>query len=297
MILIWRSDPPRKPAVSSSGKQQFSAAAELCRSVAPLPEPGLEPEGKAVPIVHHQLVLAPLLARHPRLRLRSCRRPFHTAPACGRYSLPHAVLERLLAALTPARNRESALVLAVFLARYWTSPARLGQVFQIDRRALVGHHDLPLTEARIRGAIAALEEVGYLARIVPEPGRRYQRTPEGLHRQPLAFRFGGEFASLFEAANKRPRRSPQKPQDGRRPLPASPLSAMPPRHSWSPPEQRTTSPKKTSQNPTFVDLGEIRERHSRTSSALRDSCQDSGLEAALKRLAEAMGARLGGAAW
>src|SRR5918995_4077544 len=181
------------------------------------PEPGLEPEGKAVPIVHHQLVLAPILARHPRPRLRSCRRPLHASPASGRYSLPRAVLDQLQAALAPAKNREAALVLAVFLARYWTAPARLGQAFPIDRRALCGHRDLPLTEARVRGAIAALEEVGFLERIVPEPGRRYQRTPEGLHRQPLAFRFGAEFEALF-AANKRPGRGPRAAQDGRRPL-------------------------------------------------------------------------------
>ena len=168
------------------------------------PEPGLEPEGEAVPIVHHQHVLV-----LPRPRLRSCRRPLHASPASGRYSLPRPVLDRLQAALAPAKNREAALVLAVFLARYWSAPARLGQAFPIDRRALCGHRDLPLTEARVRGAIAALEEVGFLERIVPEPGRRYQPTADGLHRRPLAFHFGAEFRALFEAANKRPRRGPQ----------------------------------------------------------------------------------------
>jgi len=49
-------------------------------------EPCLEPEGKALPAVHHQLVLAPILARHPRLRLRSCRRPLQASPASGRYA-------------------------------------------------------------------------------------------------------------------------------------------------------------------------------------------------------------------
>jgi hypothetical protein len=248
-----------------------------------------------VPAVHHQLVLAPILARHPRLRLRSCRRPLQAAPASGRYSLPRPILDRLQAALAPAKNREAALVLAVFLARYWTSPARLGQPFVIDRRALCGHRDLPLTEARVRGAIAALEEVGYLERIVPEPGRRYQRTPEGLHRHPLAFRFGGEFASLFAVANKRPCRGPQKPQDGRRPLPASPVPATRPRLSWGPPEQRAKSPKNTSQNPTFVGLGELAKRHSRTSLPLPESRHpDSGVEAALRKLGEAIRAKLHG---
>src|SRR5829696_7577181 len=67
------------------------------------PEPGLEPEGEVVPAVHHQLVLAPILVL-PRLRLRSCRRPLHAAPASGRYSLPRPILDRLQAALAPAKN-------------------------------------------------------------------------------------------------------------------------------------------------------------------------------------------------
>src|SRR5215207_2594577 len=103
-------------------------------------EPGLEPEGEPVPAVHHQHVLV-----LPRPRLRSCRHPLHAAPASGRYSLPRPILDRLQAALAPAKNREAALVLAVFLGRYWSAPARLGQAFPIDRRALCGHRDLPLT--------------------------------------------------------------------------------------------------------------------------------------------------------
>ena len=142
-----------------------------------------------MPAVQHQLVLAPVLAHRPRPRLRSCRRPLHASPASGRYSLPRPVLDRLQAALAPAKNREAALVLAVFLARYWSAPARLGQAFPIDRRALCGHRDLPLTEARIRGAVKLLEEVGFLEREEPEPGRRYQPTVEGLHRRPLVYRF------------------------------------------------------------------------------------------------------------
>jgi hypothetical protein len=248
-----------------------------------------------VPAVHHQLVLAPILARHPRPRLRSCRRPLHASPASGRYSLPRPVLDRLQAALAPAKNREAALVLAVFLARYWSAPARLGQAFPIDRRALCGHRDLPLTEARVRGAIAALEEVGYLARIVPEPGRRYQPTVDGLHRRPLVFHFGAEFEAMFAAANKRPGRGPRAAQDGRRPLPASSVPATRPRLSWAPPEasgrggpSAANSPKNTPQNPTFVNLGELKKGHSRTSLPLPESRQDSWLsplEAAIATLA------------
>jgi hypothetical protein len=160
---------------------------------------------------------------------------------------------------------------------------------------LCGHRDLPLTEARIRGAIAALEEVGYLARIAPEPGRRYQRTADGLHRQPLAFHFGAEFQATFDSANKRPRCGSRAAHDERRPLPASPLPATRPRSSWSPPEQRTNSPKNTPQNPTFVNLGELAKKPTKTSLLLPEShSRDSGVEAALRRLGEAIRAKLHG---
>ena len=245
-------------------------------------------EGEAVPAVHHQLVLV-----LPRPRLRSYRRPFHPSPTPGPYRLPRPILDRLQAALQPAKNRESALTLAVFVARFWSAPGRLGLPFPIDRRALCGHRDLPLTEARVRGAIAALEEVGYLERIVPEPGRRYQPTADGLHRRPLVFHFGAEFQATFEAANKRPRRSFRAAQDGRRPLPAPSMPATRSRPSWSPPEasgrggpSAANSPKNTPQNPTFVNLGKLAKEHSRTSLSLPEPRQDSGLEAALRRLGE-----------
>ena len=148
-----------------------------------------------------------------------------------------------------------------------------------------------LTEARVRGAIAALEEVGFLERIAPEPGRRYQPTADGLHRQPLAFHFGAEFEALFAAANKRPRRSFRAAQHGRQSLPAS-LPATRPRPFWSLPEQRTKSPKNTPQNPTLVHMGELAKGHSRTSLVLPESHRDSGLETALRRLGEAIRTKL-----
>src|SRR5215203_2696986 len=157
VVILPENLPPRQ-AGNASFPQRRSYAGVTHRSL----EPGLEPEGKAVPIVHHQLVLV-----LPRPRLRSCRRPLHASPASGRYSLPRPVLDRLQAALAPAKNREAALVLAVFLARYWTSPGRLELPFPADRRALCGHRDLPLTETRVRGAIKLLEEVGFLEREEP----------------------------------------------------------------------------------------------------------------------------------
>jgi hypothetical protein len=191
--------------------------------------------------------------------------------------------------LQPAKNREAALALAVFLARYWSAPTRLGQTFPIDRRALASHRDLPLTEARVRGAIKLLEEVGFLEREKPEPGRRYQPTVDGLHRRPLVFHFGAEFQATFEAANKRPRRSFRAAEDGRRSLSAPAVLATRPRPSWSPPEPRTNSPKNIPQNPTVLHMGELAKEHSRTSLPLPElRPQDSQLEAALKRLGEAI---------
>jgi len=56
--------------------------------------------------------------------------------------------------------------LATFLGRFWSTPNRLLTAFPIDRRELAGHAALGLTEARVRGAIRTLEEVGFLDRAV-----------------------------------------------------------------------------------------------------------------------------------
>src|SRR5918995_887792 len=109
-------------------------------------------------IVQHQLAFARPLAA----RVRSVRRPFRPSRGEGAYRLPHDVRDRLSAALAPFRNREAAFTLAIFLARFWTAPRRLGLAFTIDRRALVDHGELALTEKRIRSAITTLEAVGFL---------------------------------------------------------------------------------------------------------------------------------------
>jgi hypothetical protein len=66
-----------------------------------------------------------------------------------------------VSALSPFRNREAAYSLAVFLGQFWSSPNRLAAAFPIDRRALVGHAGLGLTEGQVRGAIRTLEAVGF----------------------------------------------------------------------------------------------------------------------------------------
>jgi hypothetical protein len=116
------------------------------------------------------------------------------------YRLPRAVRDRLTAALQSRRNREACLTLATFRGRFWTAPKRLGLPFMLDRRALAPVEALGLTEARVRGAIRALEDVGYLERL-PASGRTHQRTPDGLHRKPVAYRFARDYAEAFALAN------------------------------------------------------------------------------------------------
>jgi hypothetical protein len=137
-------------------------------------------------------------------RMRRMRRPFTpTQEGRGAYRLPHDVRDRLASALAPFRNRDAAWELAVFLARYWSVPGRIVGSFAIDRRALAEHPELNLTEKRIRSAIRTLEEVGFLDRDIAPSGSKYKATEDGLHRKPIQFVFGAEYASAFLAANKR----------------------------------------------------------------------------------------------
>jgi hypothetical protein len=160
-------------------------------------------------------------------RVRSIRRPFRPSQDPSPYRLPHDVRDRLAAALMPFRNREAAFALAVFLARYWSMPGKVVGSFHIDRRALAGHRDLGLTEARVRGAIRTLEEVGFLDRALAPTGSRYQATADGLHRRPILFVFGSDYAPALIAANARAATSRGAVSPARRTLtPASPPVAQ-----------------------------------------------------------------------
>src|SRR5215212_11154052 len=119
------------------------------------------------------------LPRPARARVRSLRRPFTPSKNAGPYRLPHDVHDRLVAALAPARNRDAALALATFLARFWSTPTRLVSAFPIDRRELADRADLGLTEAQVRGAIRALEAAGFLDRALPSKGSRHRLTGAG----------------------------------------------------------------------------------------------------------------------
>jgi len=114
------------------------------------------------------------------------------------------VWDQLVSALAPARNRDAALALAVFLGRFWSTPNRLVSAFPIDRRELADRADLGLTEAQVRGAIRALEEAGFLDRAIPGKGSRHKLTGAGeLHRKPVLFQFGSDYAASFSQANQR----------------------------------------------------------------------------------------------
>ena len=233
--------------------------------------------------VQHRLPLA-LAAR-----VRNCCRPFRPSPGQGPYRLPHDVRDRLVLTLAPFRNRDAALTLAVFLARFWSVPGRVAGSFPIDRRALTDHEGLELTEARVRGAIKTLEAVGFLERATPPCGSRYKATEDGLHRKPILFMFGPEYARAFLAANARVRAARGSDRRARRPI----TPAASPRLPTALPEASlTNSPKSRIQAEPKVIMGEILKR----SGLPAQPSQDSALERALQRLGEAISKPRGGEA-
>jgi hypothetical protein len=204
-----------------------------------------------------------------RARMRRSRRPFTPSQeGRGPYRLPRDVRDRLASALAPFRNREAAYALAVFLARFWSAPGRIVESFHIDRRALADHGELQLTEAKVRGAIRVLEEIGFLDRAIPPSGSKYKATEEGLHRKPILFLFGSEYAPLFIAANKRAARArggrfgerrPLTPSSSQRPSMALPGGQRTAANS-SLSSRLTNSPKNNSVANPLVNLGELRTR-------------------------------------
>ena len=210
----------------------------------------------------------------------------HAVPWCpdsaGPYRLPGRIRDRLTAALAGFRNRDAAFTLAHFLARFWSSPRRLLCAFPIDRRALAEHKALGLTEARVRGALAVLVEVGFLARYEPEAGKKYQRTESGLQRRAVLHRFDGDYAEAFTKANARALAARGAAAPARRPIPR-PEPERPPAPNVASP--RPMPPALLAQKQTSPERGVIMGEQRREASKPRDvSGSSSGLEAAIERL-------------
>ncbi len=210
---------------------------------------------------------------------RPNRRPFHPSPAEGPYRLPHDVRDRLVADLAPFRNRDAALKLATFEARYWSTPSRIVCTgFPIDRRALANDPRLCLTEKQIRGGSRTLERVGFLDRAICK-GSKHRLTSAGqLHRKVVLFTFGRDYAELFIAANKRAQAARARRLGERRALSTSTA----PRPSVALPEVRPVKgPKSRSEATPQVLMGPVR----REIGFLPEPSASNPLEAALGRLA------------
>jgi hypothetical protein len=126
------------------------------------------------------------------------------------YAMPRGALDLLEPALRGRRNAPACLLLATFIARFWSMPHRIILAFCLDRRELAAHPELGLSEYRIRGAIRTLEEIGFLDRQEMR-GSRFQRTEAGLHRRPISFRFGADYRQEFLLANAKSRRIERRP--------------------------------------------------------------------------------------
>lgn len=236
-----------------------------------------------------------MFAQQPRLpftvpvraRVRSMRRPFH--PSCGQgpYRLPHTVRDRLTSALKPYRNRDAAFALAIFLARFWSTPSRIIDAFPIDRRELADRPDLGLTEDKVRGAIRVLEEIGFLDRAVTT-GSRYRATEDGLHRKPILFMFGPDYAPAFITANGRAAAAHNGRSGERRTIPAE--TARRPSTTFSV-ALPLKSPKSKSEAESYMLMGEVKRPHGLPPQALEPNPR---LEAALDRLLQGIRQSRGG---
>jgi hypothetical protein len=254
----------------------------------------VESEGlEMLPVHHQQPAGAPVqgllaFARPLSSRVRSVRRPFNPQRGEGRgYRLPHDVREALGRELAPFRNRDAAFALAEFLARFWTVPGRVGHAFPIDRRALADRADLALTEAQVRGAVRVLEAIGFLDRTIPAPGSRYKPTEEGLHRKPIWFVFGADYAKAFLAANARAKAARGRAGERRKPQPSEPTRSAPQPASFF---LNANSPKRSERSGKRVIMGEI----AKSSGIPPDPSARTPLDAALERLALAFGLAEGG---
>jgi hypothetical protein len=177
----------------------------------------------------------------------------------------------------PFRNREAAFSLATFIARFWSAPGRIIKGFVIDRRELADREDLGLSEAKVRGAIRVLEEIGFLDRAVSS-GSKYKATEDGLRRKPIRFEFGSEYAPAFIKANGRAAAARGGRSGERRAI--TPTSAPRPSRAF-PEAQKTNSPKCKSEAVPTVNLGDLTKESGLPPQAFEPN---PALESALERL-------------
>jgi hypothetical protein len=194
--------------------------------------------------------------------------------------LPNEIRDRLTTALATYRNRDAAFTLATFIARFWSVPGRVVGTFPIDRRALADHPELGLTEARVRGALRVLEEIGFLDRAIPPSGSKYKATEDGLHRKPILFAFGPEYGPGFIKANARAAAVRGGNSRDRRPI--TPSSAPRPSQALNL-GRPLNSPKSKSEADRTVIMGDLRKESGTPPKAFEP---DPKLEAALARLEE-----------
>ena len=273
---------PENLSPRQAGKRHFSSWRSFAACVR-APATGQPTRGKRMSAVQHLLAFARPLAG----RTRSVRRPFHPSVRTGPYRLPHAVRDRLIAALQPFRNRDSAYALALFIARFWSVPGRVSGSFPIDRRALVDHEGLELTEKRIRSAIRTLEAVGYLDRALAS-GSTYKPTEHGLRKKPIRYVFGSDYAPALIAANSRAAAARGRREGERRPIgPES--SRQPSAVNFS----GTKRPKSTSEADRTVIMGPLKGTAPRPGPSIgippKAFEPNPKLEAALERLKRAIG--------
>ena len=146
----------------------------------------------------------------------------------------------------------------------------------MDRVALADHAGHGLTESRVRGALAALEAVGFLVREAVV-GSAYRPTEAGLRRKPVLWRIAPEFYALFEKANAAAKRAQGAGKTDRRPVTLA-TAPRPSTLAVSRPtaQPRAYSPKETPRSGS-VPLGDQPIANPNT-----------GLEAALARLRSAV---------
>ena len=221
-------------------------------------------------------------------RARRVRRPFTPSQeGRGPYRLPRDVRDRLAAALAPFRNRDAAWELAVFLARYWSMPGRIVGSFadrppgarRASRTQSDGEAD-PERHPHPRGGR------------VPRPGpcasgSKYKATEDGLHRKPIQFVFGAEYASAFLAANKRAAAARGRLSRDRRAITPSSTQRPSTAHSAA----SLKGPKSRNPSERLVNLGPLVKESGLPPKAFEPNPQ---LEAALDRLLQGIRQSRGG---